>query len=295
MNKGNRFDSTEINIIHEPFQGSDEWLALRRTKITATDARVLMGVDPWKTKQELYKEKMGEGKPRYVNKHMQWGLDNEDRILENCSIKYGVKLSKCTVVRDWALASMDGLNDEADFAVEIKCPGPTDHSKALNGQIPLKYWPQLQFQMYVCGLRSIFYESSIDGEDSVEVLVRRDDEYIKDMIEKCLKFYECIQNKTPPEYDEGSFIERDDLLWKEYTDEYKRIQLQLKELEMEEKRVRNHLIYLSMSHNSKGNGVTLQKVSRKGNIDYSRIEVLKEIDLEQFRTDTTSSWRITTQ
>ena len=40
-------------------QGSAEWLALRRTKITASDAGVITQLNPWKTPRDLFFEKYG--------------------------------------------------------------------------------------------------------------------------------------------------------------------------------------------------------------------------------------------
>ena len=47
-------------IVNEMQQGTPEWLALRKTKITATDACVIMGSSRWKTKTQLYREKLSD-------------------------------------------------------------------------------------------------------------------------------------------------------------------------------------------------------------------------------------------
>ena len=40
-------------------QGSPEWLSWRRTVITATDASVIMGNNPWETPYSCWQRKLG--------------------------------------------------------------------------------------------------------------------------------------------------------------------------------------------------------------------------------------------
>ncbi len=285
----------EFKIISEPFQGSEEWLELRKTKITATDSRSVMGIDPWKTKSQLYDEKVNGAKNNFsTNPYMERGLRLEDQARRLFEQEYKIDLPKKTVIRGWCLASVDGLSKCGEVLLEIKCPGGKDHETALKGKVPEKYIPQLQFQMYVCAVDFMYYYS-FDGIDGVTVRVERDNAYIDEMLEKCWIFYQCILNKTSPELGENEFVQRDDDMWMHYASQYKRIDETLKNLEKEKETIRNHLIYLSMSQNTKGSGISLQKVSRMGNVDYSKIEVLKSIDLDQYRKPSTNAWRITSE
>ncbi len=288
--------NNEYRIIPEPFQGSEEWLALRRTKITATDARVLMGVDPWKTKKQLYDEKLGIGQPKKQTYYMKRGLDLEDGIRDHLEHKYGSPLQKATVVRGWCLASLDAMSNDGNIIAEIKCPGKKDHDVAMKGQIPDKYYPQLQFSMYVTGVDFIYYESSDDGESSETVIVERNQSYIDDMLVKCREFYEMVLNEMPPQAEESDFVDRDDEMWISATDEYKKIKRDLIALQEREKSMKNQLIYYSMSKNSKGNGLSLQQVARKGVLDYGKLlKKLVGVDIEQYRKPASSEWRITIQ
>ncbi len=287
---------TEFRIIPEPFQGSEEWLALRRTKITATDARVIMEVDPWKTKRQLYDEKMGKGTPKKTNFAMQRGLDLENDIILHLEQKYGVPFRKATVVRGWCLASLDAVSSDGNIIAEIKCPGKKDHDLAISGQVPEKYYPQLQFALHVTGLDLIYYESSADGESTESVVVERNQVYIDEMIEKCYEFYESVTKMIPPEPDENDFVEQESELWKSYADKYRYLQGKIEEMENEKKNVKNQLIYLSMSKNSKGGGLILQEINRKGMLDYERLlKKVVGIDIEQYRKPSSKEWRITIQ
>ena len=59
--------------------------------------------------------------------------------------------------------------------------------------------------------------------------------------------------------------------------------------------LRKQLIFLSGESNSRGSGISLCQVVRKGNVDYAKIPELKGIDLEKYRKGSISSWRITSQ
>ena len=69
---------------------------------------------------------------------------------------------------------------------------------------------------------------------------------------------------------------------------------QLEELKKKENHYREMLIQLSNDKNSIGNGVKIQKIVRKGAIEYKDIPELKDIDLEKFRKQPVESWRIGT-
>lgn len=184
-------------VIDHLEQGTPEWLALRKTKITATDASVIMGENPWKTNYQLYREKISDDAPKPSNERMQRGLDLEPVARDLFTIKTGIEMNPKIIVKDWAMASLDGMDDSRKFILEIKCPGPKDHELALENKIPGHYYPQLQHQMYVCDVKEMFY-FSFDGIEGAIVYVSRNDEYIEKMIFEEKKFYDCLINKTPP-------------------------------------------------------------------------------------------------
>jgi putative phage-type endonuclease len=219
--------------ISELDQGSQEWLDLRKTKITATDASIIMGANHWKTKIQLYYEKLSNNPPMLPNERMKRGLDLEPVARQLFILQTGIFVEPAVVVSDWAMASLDGISSDGKVIVEIKCPGEKDHSIALYGKVPDHYYPQLQHQMYVTGVQLAYY-FSFDGIDGVAVMVKRDDEYIEKMVEKEKKFYECLINKIPPEPSEGDYIERNDDLWEQCASRWKSVTDAIKDLEKEE-------------------------------------------------------------
>lgn len=285
MSAPEQFDHIDLE------QGSAEWHALRKTKITATDACVIMGVSHWKTKIQLYHEKKSNDEPILPTERMQRGIDLEPIARDLFCMTTGHKMIPRVLIKDWAMASLDGINSWNEV-LEIKCPGEKDHAIALRGKVPDHYYPQIQHQLYVCDSEKAFYYS-FDGFDGVIVEAKRDDKYIEKMLIEEKKFYDCLMNNTPPEPEENDYIERNDELWKQCASKWKSVTSSIKELEKEEEDLRKQLIFLSGESNTKGAGISLCQIARKGAVDYSKIEALKGIDLDKYRKGTINSWRIT--
>jgi putative phage-type endonuclease len=277
----------------ELIQGTPEWIKLRKTKITATDACVIMGASHWKNKLQLYHEKLSDDPQTPMNEAMQRGVDLEPIARDLFYIKTGIQMFPTVAVKEWAMASLDGMSAMGGKDIlEIKCPGPKDHAIAISGKVPDHYFPQLQHQMYVCDLPMVYY-FSFDGVDGVILKVYRDDEYIEKMIIEEKKFYECLMTKTPPESPEQEYIERMDILWVQLASKWKSLMESISDMQKQEEEVREQLIFLTEGSNSKGCGISLCQVKRKGNVDYGKIPELKNVDLEKYRKPSTSSWRIT--
>lgn len=168
-------------------QRSPGWLELRKIKITATDAPVIMGENPWKNAQNLLGEKLGLIPPSKPNAAMKRGMDLEEKALSCFIMKTGIQLFPKVFVREWQMASLDGVSRDGKTVVEIKCP-MRDHLGGLNNMIPKYYYGQLQHQMHVLGIDHIFY-FSFDGYDGVVVDVKKDNTYIEEMIDRELEFF----------------------------------------------------------------------------------------------------------
>jgi putative phage-type endonuclease len=281
-------------------QGKPEWLALRKKHITATDANIIMGVSPWKTKLELYNEKKSDLPPTPPNERMQRGLDLESVARDYFTAITGIILLPKDDPRNvvfhkdypWMMASLDGISECGQYTLEVKCPGQKDHEIALKEKIPEHYYPQNQHQIACARPKQHFY-LSYTGSDNVLLKIAPEEDYIQKMIHEEKKFYDLLINNTPPDISQDDFIYRDDDIWFDASERWKILNKQLKDLEKEEEEARNRLIQISNSINTKGCGISLSQVTRKGNIQYEKVEALKNIDLEKYRKPVSVSWRIT--
>lgn len=175
-------------------QRSKEWLEFRRNHIGASDAPIIMGESQFKTVDKLYHEKIHYCES-FPNPYMTRGNELEPIALKEFEKETGLIMFPCVGIHDeieWMSASFDGMTIEEDVLVEIKCPGKKDHHEALIGIIPKKYKAQLQHQMYVSCVQFMFYYS-FDGEKGVILEIKRDEEYIQEMIEKEFEFWKLLQ------------------------------------------------------------------------------------------------------
>jgi len=195
--------------------------------------------------------------------------------------------------QDMMMASLDGYNRENDIIFEIKCPGKEDHKSARDGKIPKKYIAQLQHQLACIPKAKFSYYVSFDGEHIVFIKVERDLEYIKQLIEKEIEFFEYVQNLVPPKMDMVDKMIRVDDEWLVISNDCLNLMNKIEELKSEFEFKKDELITLSHGKPSQGGGISLDFVEQKGTINYKSIPEMKEIDLEKYRGEPKSFWRLT--
>ncbi len=279
-------------------QQSDEWLAMRRTMIGASDAPVIMGVSPWSTKHKLWQEKLQLIEPRKATKAMRDGINGEDEARVSFINETGIIMAPDVIFHKgnhFMMASLDGISPDGKSIVEIKRPGQADHEVAKSGQVPEKYFPQLQHQLEVCELEMTYYYSYRNAKDVKLLKVYRDDKYIKRMKDEEEEFWNCMNEFIAPKLTERDYEEKDDDIWNASATQWMEVTCEIQVLEKREKELRELLISQSQNKNSKGGGVRVSKIVRKGSIEYSTIPELALVNLENYRKSPIETWRISTQ
>lgn len=270
-------------------QGTDEWLRYRKDKITATDAPVIMGESPWKSKAQLYIEKTSlETPPLVRTARMQRGLDLEPVARQLFMIQHHIEVEPCVIVKDYRMASLDGLDRSGKIALEVKCVNERDHERAKQGYIPHHYIAQLQHQIYVGDLNRVCYYS-FDGFEGVLVNVYPDYEYIEKMLSEEKEFYMAVVSRQPPP---AEYEFRNDEMWRSVAWDYLDISKQIEDMEKQKETLKKRLIYLTEGKPTEGAGVKIKQVERKGAVDYGKIPELRGVDLEQYRKESTKFWAV---
>jgi putative phage-type endonuclease len=107
-------------------QGSPAWHELRRTKIGASASPALLGLSPYKTGADVFRE-MVLGEVGYINKAMVHGSNTEqeardyfNKINPNLAFRPAVVVSE---EYDIMMCSLDGINETNTTILEIKVPG----------------------------------------------------------------------------------------------------------------------------------------------------------------------------
>lgn len=274
-------------------QGSQEWLDFRSFKIGASDIPVIVGVSPYKTPLQLYREKV-EFFDLKTNPSMEFGKRNEENIRNSLNEMLKTNFIPSVYQLEefpWAICSLDG--EYEDTFLEIKCANADDHKLAIDGKVPAHYMPQLQWQFFVSGLSKGIY-CSYHNKDIIYFHVERDNVMIADLLAKAKAFYLRMVNMDPPPMtDKDYFVVEDEKLIS-LAEEYKEKLAIYNELGDWLSEAKSYLTD-KMEHDINLIGsLKIQKVVRKGTVQYSKIPELQEIDLDQYRGDDVISWRLTT-
>ena len=136
-------------------QGTAEWLEWRSNGIGASDISIIMKVHPKKSPLMLFNEMSGYNKLESQNRAMEYGRQEEPKARAWIEENFKVNLKNICIEDDehsFMQASLDGLDEDEKFLVEIKCPYSARSLNELeDGQIPDMYLYQLQWQLALCG------------------------------------------------------------------------------------------------------------------------------------------------
>jgi hypothetical protein len=86
---------------------------------------------------------------------------------------------------------------------------------------------------------------------------------------------------------------REDQEWTTTAQEYKEVTQEIKSLEKRQKQLRDALISMSDHANSIGGGLRVEQLARRGSIAYAEIPELRGVDLDQYRGDLITYWKVT--
>lgn len=182
-----------------------EWLAWRRKHIGASDQVHLQMCAPWSIGwAALWDIKTGAAPEQETNQYMQRGKDLEALALMEYNLANHCDCHPMLAESEtypFMSASFDGIDLNAKKCVEIKCPGAKDHEKAVAGEIPEKYFPQLTHQCIVAGLDSLDY-CSYDGTHIAVVKFTPNQEMRDAVISTSQKFWACVEKGVRPSHDD---------------------------------------------------------------------------------------------
>jgi putative phage-type endonuclease len=278
-------------------QGSDEWLAVRRDRITATDIAVILGISPWKTSVELWNEKHGRGKPFVSNPAIEHGVKQEPFIREWYEELKDELYTPIVIAPegDWRMASLDGLNGKKTRVLEIKTCNKDVFYKAQSGKVPDYYISQVQWQMSLLPDAS---EAEIVFQwknERCSVVVQKDDLYIEKVTAIAKDWYDryLVGDDEPPLSERDYLDLSGDLNFECIANEARLVYAELKELERQWKAIKERLMDCTDGGNAKGCGITISNTTRKGVVDTDKLAEDHGIDLEKYRKPSTISTRIT--
>lgn len=176
--------------IHNFEQRTDEWYAIRKGKMTASNAETIItngkGLETYiyNLMAEYYSS---AEKENYINADMQRGIDLEPEARLEFEFYTDLDVQEVGFVEynEFIGVSPDGLIGD-DGLIEIKCPNDSIYFKLLlSNNIKPEYIAQMQMQMYVTDRQYCYFVSyNPNFEKSLYIKkINRDEE----MIEKLKK------------------------------------------------------------------------------------------------------------
>jgi len=188
-------------------QGSQEWLALRAGKVTASKVSDVMSAITTAGYRnylaDLVVERLtGNKTESFTNAAMQWGVDQEPLARAEYEVKTGNFVDQVAFVDHPTIinfgCSPDGLVGD-DGLIEIKCPNTATHiDYVMQDKVPTKYIPQIQCQLAVTGRKwcdFVSFDPRLpDGLQILIVRLERDDEYIEKLEARVIKFLDEVNS-----------------------------------------------------------------------------------------------------
>jgi putative phage-type endonuclease len=185
-----------------------EWLAYRTRGIGGSDVAAICGLSPFKSAVQVYLEKVGAAIDQEENSAMRWGKLLEPVIAEQFSRETGLAIRRMPAIlqhpeQDWALANLDFLMDDPNEAapgiLEVKNTSAYLAKAWEEDEVPQHYILQLQWYLYVTGLKWGYFAPLIGGNRLLtNKRVSLDKELVEPMVKICSDFWQMVVLKTPP-------------------------------------------------------------------------------------------------
>ena len=188
-------DYSIINLV----QDTQEWKKWRHNGITATDAPIIMGENPWKNTIELLQRKISPPQDDFINEAMRRGMELEPIARRTYNSKYGKNVRPVCLQsnkHDWLRASIDGLSVDGSCVVEFKSGESVYKSVNNYNKVPDYYYGQLQHILAITGLSFIDFFCYLPDKPTLLIKVDRNISYITKLIDEEHKFWiKILSNK----------------------------------------------------------------------------------------------------
>lgn len=211
----------EIRFDGTPDEISKQWHEQRDKGVGGSDVGVIIGVNRWKTIDQLWAEKTGRIKPEDISHKPAVILGNalEPALRKEYAYRHpDVQVEEPLYMlqdseRPWRQASLDGVltyEDGRKEVLEIKTVGWSSAQYWEPDTVPISYVCQVMHYMAVSGYRRAQLIAMIGNSRIVERTVERD-EYLIDLVESEVdEFWASVQKDKQPlkRYPTDDFLER---------------------------------------------------------------------------------------
>lgn len=188
------------------FSTKESWQNWCQEGLSAQETAIIMGENPWESKETLFKRKTGELSQEIPETSaMTLGREIRPKAIEAYkSLHEGVDLRPQNIQNLniwWLRAHVDLMSKFPLHIAEIRC-GEGSYEKAKNSLYPPKpYWAEAQHILATTGLKYLnlfFYNPNSETQDvkpPLQMTVWRKEEYISRMLRESNIFMEAVIQK----------------------------------------------------------------------------------------------------
>lgn len=161
----------------------EEWLAWRRTGIGGSDAAAVIGLNPFRSRIEVYADKMGMMPEKEDTESMRLGRDLEDYVAQRFCEETGKKVRRnnfmwCHDEHRCMIADVDREIIGENAGLECKTTQAWGGKVVMKGEIPLTYYVQCMHYMAVMGYDRMYLAVLIFGKGFFHFTIERDEDEI---------------------------------------------------------------------------------------------------------------------
>ena len=203
-------------LLGDPPPESEEWYALRRAGITATDIPRILGLSRHGNALSVWLDKRGDLPAAEASEAARWGQLLEGPVAAEWAARRSVTLSRVGVLahweHPWRRACLDRMVDscpdgDGPCALEIKTRSAWVASQ-WGGDVPDDVLAQVEWQMHVAGVGHVHVACLIGGQRLVDVRVDTDPQVRDLIVADAAGVWQCVLDGSPPEVDPDALLAR---------------------------------------------------------------------------------------
>ena len=198
----------------------EEWLAWRRTGIGGSDAAAVIGLNPFRSRIEVYADKMGMMPEKEDTESMRLGRDLEDYVAQRFCEATGKKVRRnnfmwCRDEYRCMIADVDREIIGENAGLECKTTQAWSGKVIMKGEIPLTYYVQCMHYMAVMGYDRVYLAVLIFGKGFFHFTIERDEDEIAALVAAEASFWrDHVEAGISPDPDGSQSAEQAvDAIW----------------------------------------------------------------------------------
>ena len=186
---------------------TEQQRAKRHEGIGASDSPIIMGYSNYKTRYQLYLEKIGDiSADEEITEQQYWGNALEPVIIKRFAEENNVEVTFPDTVYHpdypYIFANLDGWIESEKAVVEAKCVNSFQRKEwdmALTDGIPLIYLIQIAKQCVITDATRGYCAALIGGMEYKQFVYERDTELERIIIQSDIEFWEAVTHRIAPE------------------------------------------------------------------------------------------------